>query len=291
MIISVSRRTDIPRFYAEWFMHRLRAGFCLVPNPFNPRQVSRVDLRAQSVTAIVFWTRYPEPLLRYLDEIEEKGFHYYFQFTLNNYPAQYEKNAARLDLVLRVFEKLACQIGRSRVIWRYDPIFFADGMDELFHLRNLAMLCQKLTDCTDQLVISLVDEYRKILHKFREMDCHYQGDPLQTENLRSFLEQVVSTAHQHHMTVSSCAEPLNIADLGVAPGRCIDHVLINKMCGTSLEYKKDPSQRKLCGCMVSKDIGMNQTCPGGCVYCYAGNRHDTVLHNFQHHDPHGESLV
>ncbi len=291
MIISASRRTDIPRFYSDWLIQRLRAGFCIVSNPFNPRQVSRVDLRPQSVTAIMFWTRYPGPLLKYLDEISDRGFPFYFQFTLNNYPVLYEKNAVALSAVLDAIQTLAQKIGRHRIVWRYDPIFFSDGLEPDFHLQNFGRLCNKLEGCTNHLVISLLDEYRKTKNQLTKLDCHYSGDPAAHPQLHPFLKELVSVATRHQLTVSACAEPLDLTALGITPAHCIDAALIQKLCGVPLSHVKDPHQRPLCNCAVSRDIGANQTCAGGCVYCYAGGNHETALRNLQTHDPAKERLL
>ena len=291
MIISASRRTDIPRFYSAWLMQRLRAGFCSVPNPFNPRQISHVDLRPQAVTAIVFWTRYPEPLVPHLQEIEERGYRFYFQITLNNYPKRYETNAEEVNRVVDSITKLAARIGPQRIIWRYDPIFFADEVEESFHLQNLEELCHRLQGCTHRLTISLIDEYRKTLAQFRKMNCHYHGDPLGRSQLRLFLSQLVDITQAHHLSVTTCAEPDNLADLNLVSGRCIDHLLINQLWDCHLTYKKDPCQRKRCGCMVSKDIGVNHTCLGGCVYCYATSSLTQAKKNYHLHDPSRESMA
>lgn len=290
MIISASRRTDIPRFYSEWLIQRLRAGFCLVPNPYNPRQKSHVDLRPQAVSAIVFWTRYPGPLLKYLDEISAMGFPFYFQFTLNNYPALYEKNAVDLSAVLDSFTRLAQKIGPQRIIWRYDPIFFSHGLEPDFHIKNIKRLCQQLQGCTNHLIISLLDEYRKTKKQLINLNCGYQGDPIKHPFLQPFIKDLVSLATVHHLTISACAEPLDLTFLGITQAQCIDASLLNKIGYTRLLYKKDPNQRSLCRCMISKDIGVNQTCPGGCVYCYASGNQESVRRNLQNHDPANETI-
>ncbi len=291
MIISASRRTDLPRFYSRWLLQRLTSGFCLVPNPCYPAQVHRVDLRPEAVTAIVFWTRYPQPLLRHLDELQNRGYRFIFQITFNQYPQRYEKNAESAAKVLKAFEQLAAKIGRQRIIWRYDPIFFADGLEPSFHLKNLDWIGRQLEGCVERMVISLLDEYRAVRARLQKAECHYPGDPAHQPGLRSFLTDLASIARDHRLVVSSCAEPEDYTDLGIPPGACIDHELLNGLFGLNLRYKKDPSQRTRCLCTQSRDIGLYQTCPAGCVYCYASSRTEAALRYFKNHHAESESLL
>ncbi len=291
MIISASRRTDIPRFYADWFMKRIQAGFVLVPNPYNPHHIARVSLAVRDVTAIVFWTRYPGPMLTRLHELDEQGFRYYFQITLNHYPSLYEANAEPLARVLDAIQQLAHQIGPARIIWRYDPIFFSRDLDSDFHLHNFATLSHALTGCTHRVVISLLDEYRKTVHRLHDLQCGFTGDPLLREDLAALLAELARIARQNGMVMESCAEAVDLTALGIYPGRCIDDRLLREVFNLNLTFRKDPSQRPHCGCMVSKDIGINNTCPGGCVYCYAVGRPSTALNNYQRHISASDALM
>jgi hypothetical protein len=291
MIISASRRSDIPRFYSAWLMQRLHAGFCLVPNPYNSRQINRVDLRAEAVTAIVFWTRDPRPLFQHLDELEESGYRFYFQITFTNYPARYEKSAVAATHGIDFFQTLAKRIGPRRIVWRYDPIFFAAGLEPGFHLQNFAWLCDHLAGYADRVVISLLDEYRQVHNRLVKADCHYQGDPLQLPWLRSFLADFAGIAHTHGLPLFSCAETGDYADLGIEKGACIDQQLLNNVYQLNLPFRKDSAQRPSCQCQVSQDIGQYQSCPAGCLYCYATSRPDLAGANWHQHQPQGESLV
>ena len=122
MIISASRRTDIPAFYSEWFMNRIRAGYCTMVNPYNRNQVSYVSLQPEDVDVIVFWTKNPLPLIHHLKELDDRGFRYYFQYTLTGYPVSIEPNVPGIDKEIDTFKKLSGLIGPAKVIWRYDPI-------------------------------------------------------------------------------------------------------------------------------------------------------------------------
>ncbi|MFW5735683.1 MAG: DUF1848 family protein, partial [Oceanidesulfovibrio sp.] len=136
MIVSASRRTDIPAFYAQWFINRLRAGWCEVANPFNSRQISRVDLTPPALDCLVFWTRHPRPLFHYLREMEDMGLAYYFLYTLTAYPRVLDARGPGLEAAVRGFRELADRIGPHRVRWRYDPIVFARGLEPDDHRRR-----------------------------------------------------------------------------------------------------------------------------------------------------------
>ena len=160
MIISASRRTDIPAFYAEWLMNRLREGYCLVPNPFNPRQIARISLVPESVDAIVFWSKNPALMLRFLPVLEGMGYRFYFLFTLNAYPKALEPNLPPLKERISTFIELSTRLGPRRVIWRYDPIILSNRTDASYHREAFEGLCQKLAVHTKRVIISIIKRTR-----------------------------------------------------------------------------------------------------------------------------------
>lgn len=273
MIISASRRTDIPAYYADWFMACIRAGFCDVPNPYHPGQVTRVDLRPEAVDAIVLWTRNPAPLIPHLQELDDLGYRYYFQYTLMDNPRPLEPNAPVTDASLKTFARLAKRIGPQRLIWRYDPIVFSQTMDHTFHRTTYERLATSLRGCTMHSVISILDWYRKAERRFSGLE-EMGLAPLREEHeiqtqIHSLLPQVMSIARENGMEITSCAEEYDLSIYGVRPGKCVDDDLIRDVLGVQLDLGKDPNQRHACLCRVSKDIGSYDTCLSGCVYCYA----------------------
>lgn len=287
MIISCSRRTDIPAFYTPWFMNRIAAGFCRVPNPFNPRRISRVALTPDAVDAIVFWTRHPEPLLSRLNVLDEMGFRYYFLYTLMDNPAILDRRLPPLDRRLRVFRQLSERLGPGRVIWRYDPIVISNVTDGRFHLRTFEHLARRLKGLTMRVIISFVDLYPKVRRRFAPLA--EQGlrvvapeEPL----LAELVPAMAAVAEDCGMTLESCAEKLPLDRFGVAPGRCIDDRLLTRLFGVSVPGARDPGQRKRCRCVKARDIGVYDTCRFGCVYCYAGAGARAARH-----DPEGDCLV
>lgn len=295
MIISASRRTDIPAFYAQWFINRIRAGYCGVPNPFNSQQVAYISLAPQDVDVIVFWTRNPRPLFPYLEELDHLGYRYYFQFTLLNYPRQIEKHTPPTAASIRTLRELAERIGAERVIWRYDPIVFSELTPPEFHRRTYSRLAQELSGSTRRSVISVMDIYSKARERLQAMA--EEGAVLQSvqdisgeifDNLMSSLAQ---TAITNGMEIFSCAENLSLKEFGILPGKCVDDNYIQQVFGLQVLHTKDPNQRKFCGCVISKDIGMYDSCLFGCRYCYATKDFEKSEERHALHDPESPSLI
>jgi len=291
MIISASRRTDIPAFYSEWFMNRIREGYCTVPNPFNSKQISVIELSPKNVEAIVFWTRNPRPLLEHLKHLDELGYNYYFQFTINNYPKIYEKHNPSVISAISIFKELSNRIGIGKVIWRYDPILLTNDLTVDFHSNNFKSIAEELKGFTKRVVISIVDDYKKTVRRLTKLDVNFQEKQEERPDIEELLKTIVGIAHSNDMEVQSCAEAKNYGYLGIQPGKCIDDDILLREFGIDLTYKKDKSQRLACGCMVSRDIGMNDTCLMGCEYCYAVTGHERAVNNKKKHDPKFPSLI
>jgi len=292
VIISASRRTDIPAFYAEWMIHRFRAGYCLVPNPINRAQVSRISLRPEDVDAIVFWTRNPRPLMRHLDELDARGYRYYFQFTILGYPRDIDPKSPPLATAVRTLRELAERIGPNRVIWRYDPIVFTGLTPPAFHRENFQRLAESFRGYTQRSVVSVVDRYRKIEDRLKRLE----GTPAAVEDcppaeFESLMRDLAASARAGGMDIVSCAEPIDLRPFGIRPGKCVDDEVIARAFGIEVPNTKDPAQRETCGCVASRDIGMYESCLFGCRYCYATKSFDRARANYNAHDALGPSLL
>jgi hypothetical protein len=295
MIISASRRTDIPAFYARWFINRIRAGYCTVPNPFNPQQVSSVSLKPEDVDVIVFWTRNPRPLFPYLEELDRRGYRYYFQYTLLDNPRLIDRKAPPLQAALKTFRELAGRVGPERVIWRYDPIVLSEVTGAQFHQETYGRIAQALAGYTQRSVISIADIYRKAGKRLRQLAqqgveiTDYKGQP--SRRFDELMRDLVRMANENGMQIVSCAETIDLRPYGVRLGKCVDDAYIKKVFGLDVTGEKDPSQREACGCVVSRDIGMYETCLFGCQYCYATTSFERARANYDRHDPHSPSLL
>jgi hypothetical protein len=292
MIISASRRTDIPAFYFQWFMNRIRQGYCLVPNPFNPKHVSRVSLKSEDVDIIVFWTRDPKPALPHLTELDSLGYHYYFLYTVMNNPRSIDVKTPPLRTAIRTFQELTDRIGPQKVIWRYDPIVFTTVTDAAFHRKTYQYIAEALRGRTYRSIISTIDLYRKTQKRFCELAA--EGIDLQTcerDEYKDLMCALARGARDNGMDIFSCAEKQSLKAYGIRPGKCVDDAYILSTFGLSVTHKKDPSQRNACGCVVSKDIGMYESCVFGCRYCYATTRFEQAKINYENHNPDSPALI
>ncbi len=281
MIISASRRTDIPAFYAQWFVNRLHEGYVLVRNPMNFGQVSRISLSPETTECIVFWTKNPKLMLEKLPELDNLGYRYYFLFTLTPYDQSLEPNVPSREKSLETFRTLADQIGKEKVIWRYDPILFTSGYSEQFHLEAFAQLAGQLAGFTDTCIISFLQMYKKCQ---RNMKCIELLDTTADTRLA-----LVRTLHDlgaaHGISVQTCASGSGLEHAGIPTGKCIDDRLISHIIGTEMTVAKDKNQRQECGCIESIDIGAYNSCPHHCLYCYANSDRASVTKNFAAHAP------
>lgn len=273
MIVSASRRTDIPAFYGQWFTNRVRAGFCSVANPFNPKQVGTVSLMPEDVHCFVFWTRYPVSLSPHLPELIQRGHEFAMLYTVLDYPAALEPGMPPLAERTRLFRRIADRYGSQRMVWRYDPILISLETDAAFHRARFRRIASQLAGATRRVVISFFDAYSKArarLSSVADGRYRYTGDPSDGE-LGELVPAIVEIAGEYGMSVQSCAEKLDLQRFGVPPGACIDGAQLEDAVERPMPRRRDPGQRKLCRCVESRDIGAYDTCRFGCVYCYATN--------------------
>ena len=264
MILSASRRTDIPNYYSEWLARRFRAGFLCVRNPMNFRQVSRITLNPNVIDCIVFWTKNPAPMLPYLDEY--RRYMYYFQFTLTGYGKDIEPGLPdKRRILIPAFCELADRIGRDRVIWRYDPIFLSDHYTLDYHVKAFTRIAEALAGRTRRVVISFPDDYEKTKRNMKGINI--QG--LTKEKMRRLAHSFAVIAGRYGMEIQTCAEKIDLSEYGITHGACIDREYIEHLLGCRLRAGKDHGQRPECRCMESVEIGSYHTCRNGCRYCYA----------------------
>lgn len=293
MIISASRRTDIPAYYSEWFMNRIRAGYCCVQNPMNANQISRVSLLPSDVDVIVFWTKNARPLMPHLDELDAQEYRYYFQHTLTGYPRSLEPRTPPQAEVVSTFRDLSTRLGRDRVIWRYDPIVVSSATPIEYHREHFRGLARELGPYTFRVVISIVDDYRAArsrLVRLRERGIEVAPGDI-TDDLRAMLGDMADVARAEGMEIVTCAEDLDLAEFGISSGKCVDGDLIHRVFGITVSARKDKNQRPACGCVESRDIGAYDTCPNGCGYCYANRSGRVTSDRVREHDPMSPSLV
>lgn len=254
MILSASRRTDIPNYYSDWFYDLIRQKY------YKPNPNMVIDLSSSNIDCIVFWTKNPLPMMPRLSELSD--YQYYFQFTLNSYGTDIEPGVPHKKEMIKVFQKLSNQIGKERVVWRYDPVFFTKVYSREYHLSAFEQIAQGLRGYTNRCVISFVDIYAKLQNRL----SIYNPSELY---LKTFAAELADIARKNGITVFSCAEKIDLSDYGIEHGACIDKNLIESLIGRKLDTTKDSTQRRTCLCTQSFDIGTYNTCKNGCLYCYA----------------------
>ncbi len=329
VIISASRSTDIPAFYADWFFHRLKVGYSAWTNPFNG---VKSFVSYKNCRFIVFWSKNPEPLLPHLDYLRERGINCYIQYTLNDYEAEgLEKGVPPLKKRIDTFKKLVDHLGKGRVIWRFDPMILTDriGMDELLgKVRNIG---NQLRGYTEKMVFSFADilAYRKVKANLEASHIHYREWTV--SEMEQFASHLSEMNEQWGYTLATCGEKIDLDKYHIAHNRCVDDDLMIKIAWDDPELmkflgveiheresslfgeeiipegaivignghyaikkknNKDKGQRQFCGCMVSKDIGEYNTCPHLCEYCYANSSKEIALMHFDVHksNPFNETI-
>ena len=306
VIISASRSTDIPAFYSDWLIQRIKEGYVKWKNPFNGVSLY---VSFEKARLFIFWTKNPKPLFNHLDFLDDKGYNYYFQFTLNDYVAEkLEPNVPDVQSRVETFVRLSERLGKEKVIWRFDPLILTDktGVDEL--LRKVENIGNQLKDYTQKLVFSFADIhiYRKVQNNLRNHSIPYQEF-----NERTMHELALGLQHLNenwHFELATCAEQIPLEKYQIVHNQCIDDDLIIKLFSNDkilmdfLKVKispadmfnanpsiiktkknKDRGQRPFCGCIISKDIGKYNTCPHLCEYCYANSSKEIALRNWQLH--------
>ena len=328
VIVSASRSTDIPAFYAKWFFNRLAKGYCAWYNPFNQQ---KMYISFKNCKVVIFWTKNPKPILPYLHELDEKGIHYYFQVTLNDYVKEgFEPNVSSVENRVETFKKLSDMIGKEKVIWRFDPLIITPNIAPRDLLTRIWRIGNKLKGYTNKLVFSFVDvkAYRKVQNNLVKESMLFTKENV--ENAEANLAQRIEIVEGLHkireawhkdgwdVEIATCAENIDLEKYGIEHNRCIDGELMKRIFADDKELVyylhtlklpekdlfgnlppipekvrnvKDTGQRKVCGCMVSKDIGMYNTCRHFCVYCYANTSKECVIRNAEKHNDESESII
>lgn len=289
MIISVSYKTDIPAFYGEWFINRLRAGYCKVVNPYNQR-VSLVDLTRKKVDGFVFWTKNLSPFFKYIEEIQQRGFPFIVQYCINGYPKITELSVVDASKSIENMRRLADNCGPRVAVWRYDPILFSSITSIDFHRRNFENLAKALHGTTDEVVVSFAQLYKKTLRniKLSSEEFGFSLEEPEDEIKYNFASELAQIAETYEFKLAMCSQKQFLAP-GVTNAKCIDAKRLAEISGKMI-IAEQKGNRTDCGCFASKDIGEYDSCPHGCVYCYAVQNRKIAQARYKQHDPNSEFL-
>jgi hypothetical protein len=290
MIVSASYKTDIPAFYGEWFLNRLRAGYCMMLNPYNRKLASRISLLRQDVDGFVFWTKNAGPFLDALEEVHRRTYPFVVQYTINAYPRTLEFSVTDATRALKHAALIATRYGAKSLVWRYDPIVFSSETPLERHIEAFAWLAGRLEGVTDEVAISFAQMYEKTKRNMDWASREFKFDWTDPDDRtkRNLMRELLKIALSRKMKLTLCSQPYLI-EPGVEESRCIDARRLSALTGGEI-HAHLKGARKECGCFESKDIGDYDTCPHGCVYCYAVQNRGLAQGRYRRHDPLGDLL-
>jgi hypothetical protein len=284
MLINSGMRTDIPAYYSEWFYNRIREGYVLTRNPYYPEQVTRYRLTPDVVDCLCFCSKNPEPMLDRLSELDP--FRQFWFVTITPYGKEIEPNVPQKCRVMDTLIRLSEKVGVPAVSWRYDPIFLTERYDLDFHIRSFEAMAAYLSGHVDSCVISFIDLYAKTRRNFPQVR------EVTKEEQAILGSEFSRLGEKYGIRIRSCCEGTDLAAYGVDVSGCMTRQVIERAIGIGLSVpKKEKCQREACDCLMGRDIGMYNTCPHGCIYCYANYDRDTVRANVRQHDPASPFLI
>ncbi len=283
MIINTGQRTDIPAFYAKWFANRIKAGFVLVRNPYNPQMVTRYQLDPEVVDAICFCTKNPEPMLPYMQLLRPYGQFWYV--TITPYGKEIEPHVPEKKKVLETFKRISDIVGPDAMGWRYDPIFLSEKYPAEKHLEAFEAMAVKLKGYTHTAVISFIDLYQKTKKNFPE------AKEVRKEERLALGKAMIEIARDNDMTLRPCMEGDELEPYGADCSGCMTIPMYEKALGTKLKVPAFKPAREGCACYLGADIGAYNSCGHMCRYCYANYDAESVRLNRLLHDPDSPLMI
>lgn len=279
MIIQTGMRTDIPAFYSEWFLNRLKEGYVLVRNPYHPGSVTRYSLSPDVVDLIVFGTKNPAPMLPHMEALKPYG--QYWFVTITPYGREIEPNVPDREKVMEDFRKLSEVVGIDSIGWRYDPILIHQNYTVERHIEEFEKMAAYLAGYTHTCVISFIDIYRKVAHNFPEAKAVPAAQRLRAG------KEIIRIGKKYHMTIRPCAEGNELEPYGADCSGCMTTEIFESALHHHLDVPKQKSNQRnnACACLLGTDIGAYDTCGHLCRYCYANESEALVKENMRRHDP------
>lgn len=283
MLLNTGNRTDIPAYFSEWFFNRLKAGYVCARSPYNPNRITKFRLSPDVMDCIVFCTKNPAPMLPRLNEL--RGFRQFWFVTITPYGAEIEPNVPPKTEVLESFRQLANRVGAAKTAWRYDPVFINKRYTLAYHLETFARMAKQLSGHTTQCIISFIDLYEKTKRNFP------QARTVTPQERLKFGKEVVRICGQYGMELKTCCEGTELAAIGADCQGCLTQNVLERALGLRLALPKKQPARDGCTCLLENDIGAYNTCPHGCIYCYANYDRKTVIANLKLHNPLSPLLI
>lgn len=283
MIINTGCRTDIPAFYSKWLMNRIKEGYVLVRNPYYQSQVTKYSLSPKVVDCLAFCTKNPEPMLKYLDELDI--YKQYWFVTITPYGKDIEPAVPEKSDVIESFKKLSNRIGTDSVGWRYDPIFINKNFNVKAHIESFENMAKQLNGYTHNCTISFLDLYEKV--KRNAPDLKPPTIEEQIETAKAFSK----IGKENGIVIHSCCERNFLANYGLKCNGCMSKEIVEQSIGCGLTPPKVKGIRQECNCLMGNDIGAYNTCGHFCEYCYANANKELVIESMKRHDDNSPFLI
>lgn len=282
MILNVSGRTDIVAFYTEWFINRIKEGYVDVRNPFNPKMISRINF--DNVDAILFCTKNPIPILKYIKEINKPIL---FHVTLTPYKKDIEPNVPDKKEVIEAIKCLSKILGKENVVVRYDPVFISDKYNLNYHIKAFEKVCSLLDGYIEKILISFIDDSKNVRKNKKELNYK----ELKEEDYKTIGEQFSKSATNHNLKVHTCFEDRNLVEYGFIKDECLSHTFAFKLTGKVFKEEWKARKGNKCHCVQMTDIGVYNSCNHMCKYCYANFDEKQVKNNMKNHDKNSSLLI
>ena len=283
MIINTGCRTDIPAFYSKWLMNRIKEGYVLVRNPYNNIQVTKYRLSPDVIDCLAFCTKNPEPMLKYLGELDK--YKQYWFVTITPYGKDIEPAVPNKEKVIESFKKLSEHIGVDSIGWRYDPIFIGNGFDVKKHIESFEKMAKQLKGYTNNCTISFLDLYEKVKRNAKDLQAPTKEQEVELAKAFSIIGK------ENNMIIYSCCEKTYLSEYGLKSNGCMSQEIVEKAIGYSLNPPRRKNIREACNCLMGNDIGAYDTCGHLCKYCYANTNKALVIENMKKHNENSPFLI
>ena len=282
MILNTGGRTDTVNYFSEWLLNRFAAGYAYSRNPFHPDVVNRIDLNPETIDVVEFCSKNYRPILSRLHEITER-FNCHFHYTITAYDKDIEPNVPGIDESIETLRDLSAQVGKEKIIWRYDPVLLTGKYTIERHFATFDYIAGRIAPYVSRCVFSFVVWYKKLhLPELQPISG------LQKELIAKGLGEM---AAKRHLYIQTCGTKESYEQYGIHHSGCMTRAVYEHSLGLHFKKVEERGNRPGCRCMESRGLGDYNTCLNGCRYCYANYDHEKARENYRLHDPESPLMI
>lgn len=278
MILNTGGRTDTVQYYSEWLLRRFQEGYVLSRNPLFPNSVTSINLDPKTIDVVVFCSKDYSPILQRLHEISDR-FRCYYHYTITAYGTDIEPRVPSIEQSIETCRRLASQVGKEKIAWRYDPVLLTEQYTTRRHLETFDRMAAELTPYVSRCIFSFVEIYKKLEYNMPELR------PVTPEQRLVLAEGMGAIARRHGLCLQTCGTTERYEQFGILHSGCMTAQIFHDAFGIDFRHTAHKGNRPGCACMESRGLGDYNSCPNGCRYCYANNDHAKALQNYSRHDP------